>query len=302
MSGLRHAYDAAATATTQFDACQLSAASRKGYKFTGKERDTESGLDDFGARYNASTLGRFLQTDPVWVEPDRVVDPQRLNLYEYGRNNPLEFVDSTGRDIKMGSCPSSMTTSMCEAAVTDGVNKADRSHIHFVEGNGANGFDKGEVGIKVDKDYKSNSGNFNTLQTLANDHGGTAVLNVAAPNERFPIVTVTGFSSKTGMTFANSTASLGHLQDPVAFHGLTFFSLTGSAYSELARYTPLPFTEVYVNSQDRAIELAADVAHELRHVKLGDFGRKPAAGAHGNPEVEKQTKEAEDEAKKNASQ
>jgi RHS repeat-associated protein len=29
------------------------------YKFTGKERDTESGLDNFGARYNASTMGRF---------------------------------------------------------------------------------------------------------------------------------------------------------------------------------------------------------------------------------------------------
>lgn len=30
------------------------------YKFTGKERDTESGLDNFGARYEASNLGRFM--------------------------------------------------------------------------------------------------------------------------------------------------------------------------------------------------------------------------------------------------
>jgi RHS repeat-associated protein len=29
------------------------------YKFTGKERDSESGLDNFGARYYASTMGRF---------------------------------------------------------------------------------------------------------------------------------------------------------------------------------------------------------------------------------------------------
>jgi len=30
------------------------------YKFTGEERDTESGLDNFGARYDASSMGRFM--------------------------------------------------------------------------------------------------------------------------------------------------------------------------------------------------------------------------------------------------
>jgi hypothetical protein len=30
------------------------------YKFAGKERDSESGLDNFGARYDASSLGRFM--------------------------------------------------------------------------------------------------------------------------------------------------------------------------------------------------------------------------------------------------
>ena len=34
------------------------------YKFTGKERDTESGLDYFGARFNANTMGRFKSPDP----------------------------------------------------------------------------------------------------------------------------------------------------------------------------------------------------------------------------------------------
>jgi RHS repeat-associated protein len=32
--------------------------------FTGKERDTESGLDYFGARYNSSNMGRFMSPDP----------------------------------------------------------------------------------------------------------------------------------------------------------------------------------------------------------------------------------------------
>ncbi|MGA9040034.1 MAG: RHS repeat-associated core domain-containing protein [Terriglobales bacterium] len=64
------------------------------YKFTGKERDSESGLDDFGARFDASTLGRFMSADSgpyIWS------DPQTLDRYTYTRNNPLEFVDPTGR-------------------------------------------------------------------------------------------------------------------------------------------------------------------------------------------------------------
>lgn len=50
-------------------------------KFTGKERDAESGLDDFGDRYYSSPMGRFTSVDPIWVKIDRLVDPQRLNLY-----------------------------------------------------------------------------------------------------------------------------------------------------------------------------------------------------------------------------
>jgi RHS repeat-associated protein len=35
----------------------------KPYKFTGKERDSESGLDNFGARYDSSQYGRFMTPD-----------------------------------------------------------------------------------------------------------------------------------------------------------------------------------------------------------------------------------------------
>jgi hypothetical protein len=53
MPGLRYAYDSTATTMTRPNACQLSVALREGYKFTGKEQDTESGLDNFGKRYHA---------------------------------------------------------------------------------------------------------------------------------------------------------------------------------------------------------------------------------------------------------
>jgi len=101
MSGLRYAYDAAATSTTQLGACQLSAALRKGYKFTGKERDSESSLDNFGARYNASSMGRFMTPDRPFAD-QKPRDQQSWNLYSYVTNNPLRFVDPTGT-VKRGA-------------------------------------------------------------------------------------------------------------------------------------------------------------------------------------------------------
>ena len=69
---------------------------------TGKERDTESGNDYFGARYYSSSMGRFLSPDwSAKVEPvpyAKLDDPQSLNLYSYVRNNPLIRIDSNGHD------------------------------------------------------------------------------------------------------------------------------------------------------------------------------------------------------------
>jgi len=68
------------------------------YKFTGKERDSESGLDDMGARYYSSSMGRFTISDPMFLNADRLAEPQRLNLYLYSRDNPLRYFDPTGLD------------------------------------------------------------------------------------------------------------------------------------------------------------------------------------------------------------
>ena len=71
-------------------------------QFTGKERDSESGLDYFGARYYGSALGRF--TSPDWsakTEPvpyAKLDNPQTLNLYAYVGNNPLGRPDLDGHD------------------------------------------------------------------------------------------------------------------------------------------------------------------------------------------------------------
>ena len=70
-------------------------------KFTGKERDQESGLDYFGTRYYGSALGRFTSPDPIFFQKDMIADPQRWNLYAYVRNNPLALVDPKGEAIEL---------------------------------------------------------------------------------------------------------------------------------------------------------------------------------------------------------
>jgi RHS repeat-associated protein len=68
-------------------------------KFTGKERDSESGLDYFGTRYYGSALGRYTGPDEPFAD-QRSIDPQSWNLYTHARNNPLKYIDSTGRQSK----------------------------------------------------------------------------------------------------------------------------------------------------------------------------------------------------------
>jgi RHS repeat-associated protein len=62
-------------------------------KFGSKERDAETGLDYFVARYYSSVQGRFTVPDSFGGSGS---NPQTLNLYAYVRNNPLKYVDPTG--------------------------------------------------------------------------------------------------------------------------------------------------------------------------------------------------------------
>lgn len=66
---------------------------------TGKERDAESGNDYFGARYYASTMGRWLSTDPGWFMFADMLNPQSLNLYNYALNNPFGWIDIDGLEL-----------------------------------------------------------------------------------------------------------------------------------------------------------------------------------------------------------
>ncbi len=102
------------------------------YKFNGKERDSESTLDEFGARYYASNAGRFMTPDwaarPTTVPYAEFGDPQSLNLYGYVRNDPVSLGDADGHTtpasqdtyagmeagcyMPLGSCPGPSTKTL----------------------------------------------------------------------------------------------------------------------------------------------------------------------------------------------
>ena len=105
------------------------------YCFTGKERDAESGNDYFGARYYASSMGRFMSPD--WSAKEEPVpyaqldDPQSLNLYAYVGNNPLDRIDADGHAPMswggFGSCGSGYGAVGCGAGSQTAADMAQQS-------------------------------------------------------------------------------------------------------------------------------------------------------------------------------
>lgn len=104
-------------------------------KFTGKKRDSETGLDFFEARYYSNAHGRFLSVDPenAGAEPE---DPQSWNAYAYALNKPTVFVDPDGLKVKVcdrdGTC-----TEISDAEARNGLfNRNYQSSINGVVNNG----------------------------------------------------------------------------------------------------------------------------------------------------------------------
>jgi RHS repeat-associated protein len=79
--------------STAYQSVRSANETPKRYRYTAKERDTETGLYYHGARYYASWLGRWMTCDPMGC-----VDG--LNLYQFVRSNPSRLVDGTGTQSK----------------------------------------------------------------------------------------------------------------------------------------------------------------------------------------------------------
>jgi RHS repeat-associated protein len=184
------------------------------YKFTGKERDSESGLDNFDKRYNASSMGRFMSPDPVFISADRLTDPQSLNLYAYVRNNPLSLVDPTGLDFYLA----------CQTSDHSGCGQVDNGSEKgiWVQGQTVNGsFQAADVDMNKQGDPSAGySDQFGNNYTGTFDQNGGVSFTNTAP----------GGATSTGSQFIDGSDNT-QLNGSGAFANITgnFFSDCGGS-------------------------------------------------------------------------
>jgi RHS repeat-associated protein len=269
-------------------------------QFTGHERDAETGLDFFGARYYSSVQGRFISYDPLWITAKRLVDPQQLNLYSYVRNNPLKYIDPDGMDLVLTAKDEEDVRKKFQIYLL-GFKKEDRSHVHLVVGNGKNGFRKGQFGITVDAKHKSDSGNFQFAQKAANDHTALGKITVVKEGESYQIRETVFKNGKE--SFKISTNKLGPVDQE--FEGYTFFQYRGKREEGIIYAKGVSEMVIHGGQDDEGI--AGAMHHETRHLVLGDFGRTALRARHSQPrqpkaeadiETEKSDKESKENAKK----
>src|SRR5579875_811053 len=129
---------------------------------TGKERDAESGLDYFGARYYASSRGRFTSPDRPFVDQN-TSDPLSWNLYNYARNKPLSNTDPTGEDCIYADGNGGGT-------IQRGDRSSDADSGIFVDGT-----------IDVNS-FRYNSANNSSSFTYSTDSGGIGTGVLQGPN------------------------------------------------------------------------------------------------------------------------
>lgn len=153
-------------------------------KFTGYERDTETGLDFAQARYYASTQGRFTGVDPfdpILVRQGAadkesaeqefrayLGQPQQWNRYTYAVNNPLLYVDPTGEAIQLSNDEKERERQM--QALREAVGPGAAGYLYVNQGTNADGSPNYYVGIY---DYNPNGDrrSFEQVNDVAGEFG-----------------------------------------------------------------------------------------------------------------------------------
>lgn len=166
------------------------------HKFTGKERDSESGLDDSLARYYTSSLGRFMSPDPANAGAD-ATNPQSWKMYAYVMNNPLIFSDPSGLDCVY--LDDSGGTG--DGASID--NESDEGECNAHGGYWANGY----------------IGSLKNVQTFQNNDNAL----ITSQNGADPEITVASQNESQGVSLLGNVQSSfwsGQFADPSFFTGL----------------------------------------------------------------------------------
>jgi RHS repeat-associated protein len=93
--------------STTYQAVRSQTETVKRYRYTGKERDNETGLNYHGARYYVPWLGKWLSTDPIGIKDG-------INVYCYCKSNPVVKLDTNGLEEEKISSSKELTLSLPE--------------------------------------------------------------------------------------------------------------------------------------------------------------------------------------------
>ena len=174
------------------------------HHFTGKERDSESGLDYFGARYYASSMGRWMSPDwaanPEAVPYSKLDNPQSLNLYQYVLNNPLSKADPAGH----AGCPPDCSTDnnlvdffLGAANAFSSDNLAGAGRVNQTSAGGQLGVQLGDVGAMVQGAAQVVLGTGGNIAGVALDATGVGAVVGVPVNVVSTAVTVEGAGAAT---------------------------------------------------------------------------------------------------------
>ncbi len=111
-----------------------SEASVTPYAYNDKEKDPETDLYYYGARYYNDSFGRFTSQDPALIDIQHLLsilsDPQSLNFYTYARHNPIRFIDPNGLwNIETGQVEKGDTLN----SITEEINEAYKTSYDYFD-------------------------------------------------------------------------------------------------------------------------------------------------------------------------
>lgn len=246
-------------------------------RFTGKERDLETGWDYFGARYYGSNIGRFTSVDPAITIEENLFDPHGWNRYAYARNNPLRYVDPDGQIVRvadqgaLSAIRSTLPASLRSAVILTPQGIIDATALNKV---------------------KSSDASFLDLSTLAN-HAGT--VNVSTSNH-VAYTDAAGNIKSESFFFDSGTDLKKYGLEPVPsyFLGITLTPANGSnPYDDASVYSSGGQLEVILANISGVpqIEMQKTTAHELYGHALRYLNNQPFL--HGQEGVDRAIAEIE---------
>jgi RHS repeat-associated protein len=157
----------------------LTVENRVRSRCTSKERDSETGLDYFGARYYSNGLGRFITPDwaakPAAVPYAVLGDPQSLNLYSYVRNLPTTTFDADGHCGSDGPC-SNITVTVNPAKGESDPHPMENEHFKGVQNGQPVDVYKSGVGLHVDVTFSDSNGPISGMKVTESNSSGPGTL------------------------------------------------------------------------------------------------------------------------------